>query len=197
MELTRPPSGWRSWVRDAANDWDGSGPRPNLVERLPNGGCPPDVWMDRVVSPAFVGYRRPLVDQGSGFGWGWSDGCPIARWHLEPSAEPAIRTTSPRWSTLLPERPSPGIATGAQPSPVSRSPCRRLPSMPLCVMVPTDRHEAAAVAVLNAGRHLLLRKPMAPTLEALRSDPCGGPEGRDRSSWSRRTPSTGPRSVIG
>ena len=34
------------------------------------------------------------------------------------------------------------------------------------VMVPHDRHETVATAVLKAGRHLLLEKPMAPTLDA-------------------------------
>ena len=33
-------------------------------------------------------------------------------------------------------------------------------------MVPHDRHEAVATAVLKAGRHLLLEKPMAPTVDA-------------------------------
>ena len=35
-------------------------------------------------------------------------------------------------------------------------------------MVPHDRHETVATAVLRAGRHLLLEKPMAPTPEACR-----------------------------
>ena len=61
------------------------------------------------------------------------------------------------------------------------------------IMVPHHLHEELAVAALGAGKHVLLEKPMAPTLEACdRILAAARRVGHGLRRWPR-TPSTGPR----
>lgn len=62
------------------------------------------------------------------------------------------------------------------------------------IMVPHRLHEELAVAALRAGKHVLLEKPLAPTLDVRRTASWPRPDRRPRCSWWPRTPSTGPRS---
>jgi predicted dehydrogenase len=91
----------------------------------------------------------------------------IARWHLEAIGRAAVRTDVTAVVDVLPERAHAlASATGAEPYTDIEDALDADAFDAALVMVPHDRHEAAAVAVLTAGRHLLLEKPMAPTLEA-------------------------------
>lgn len=93
----------------------------------------------------------------------------IARWHLEAIARGATRTDVTAVVDVVPAKAAAlASATGAQAfSDVEEALCADAFDAAL-VMVPHDRHEAVATSVLKAGRHLLLEKPMAPTLEACR-----------------------------
>ena len=62
------------------------------------------------------------------------------------------------------------------------------------VMVPHHLHEPVALEAFDAGLHVLLEKPMAPTLDACDRILAAAARARAPRSWSRRTRSTGPRS---
>ena len=119
----------------------------------------------------------------------------IARWHSAAIVRAAPRTDVTAAVDVVSESAEAlASTTGARPVlPTSPRRWRADAFDAALVMVPHDRHEEVALRVLEAGRHLLLEKPMAPTLEA-----CDGswppPSGPGRCSWWRRTPSTGPRS---
>ncbi len=91
----------------------------------------------------------------------------IARWHWA-----AIERAAPRTEVTAVIDVVPGNAdalasvTGAAPYSDLSEALRADAFDAALVMVPHDRHEEVALGVLGAGRHLLLEKPMAPTLEA-------------------------------
>jgi len=91
----------------------------------------------------------------------------IARWHLKAIDRATTRTDVTAVVDVVPGRAEAlASVTGAQPyADVAKALADDAFDAAL-VMVPHDRHEVVATAVLGAGRHLLLEKPMAPTLEA-------------------------------
>lgn len=91
----------------------------------------------------------------------------IAGWHLEAIAKAAHRTDVTAVIDVRGERAVALAAkTNAKPYTDLEEALRTDAFDAALVMVPHDRHEAVATAVLKAGRHLLLEKPMAPTLDA-------------------------------
>jgi UDP-N-acetyl-2-amino-2-deoxyglucuronate dehydrogenase len=91
----------------------------------------------------------------------------IARWHLEAIGRAANRTDVTAVIDVRAERADALAAvTGARPFADVEEALRSDVFDAALVMVPHDRHETVATAVLKAGRHLLLEKPMAPTLDA-------------------------------
>jgi predicted dehydrogenase len=91
----------------------------------------------------------------------------IARWHLQAIARGAVRTEVTAVIDVVPARAATlASETGAQAYADVDEALGADAFDAALVMVPHDRHEAVATTVLKAGRHLLLEKPMAPTLEA-------------------------------
>jgi len=91
----------------------------------------------------------------------------IARWHLDAIRRGVSRTDVTAVVDVLPERADVlASETGAKPYRDLEEALRADAFDAALVMVPHDRHEETAIAVLESGRHLLLEKPMAPTLEA-------------------------------
>ncbi len=91
----------------------------------------------------------------------------IARWHLEAIAKAASRTMVTAAVDVRGERAEALAAmTGAKPYTDLAEALQADVFDAALVMVPHDRHESVATAVLETGRHLLLEKPMAPTLDA-------------------------------
>jgi predicted dehydrogenase len=91
----------------------------------------------------------------------------IARWHLQAIARAATRTDVTAVIDVVPARAAALAAeTGAQAYGDVEEALGAGAFDAALVMVPHDGHEAVATTVLHAGRHLLLEKPMAPTLEA-------------------------------
>jgi len=118
------------------------------------GTIPSEHWVDVVAHEQRL--RLGMVGCGA-----------IARWHLEAIAKAAGRTDVTAVVDVRAERVEALAAmTGARPYTDVAEALRADVFDAALVMVPHDRHEAVATAVLKAGRHLLLEKPMAPTLDA-------------------------------
>ncbi len=93
----------------------------------------------------------------------------IAQWHLRAIARGATRTDVTAVVDVVPGRADAlAAATGASAYRDVDVALGAEVFDAALVMVPHDRHETVATAVLRAGRHLLLEKPMAPTPEACR-----------------------------
>jgi predicted dehydrogenase len=91
----------------------------------------------------------------------------IARWHLEAIGRAATRTdVTAAIDVRLDQASALAATTGATPYAEVGEALRAEAFDAALVMVPHHRHEEVAIAVLDAGKHLLLEKPMAPTLEA-------------------------------
>src|ERR1700722_19049475 len=91
----------------------------------------------------------------------------IARWHLEAIGRAARRTDITAVIDVVPDAAhAMANVTGATPYTDVADALRADAFDAALVMVPHDRHEMVATAVLHAGRHLLLEKPMAPSPEA-------------------------------
>jgi len=91
----------------------------------------------------------------------------IAKWHLDAIGRAALRTDVTAAVDVRPDKAEAlAAATGASAYPNVEEALRADSFDAALVMVPHDRHEVVATTVLNAGRHLLLEKPMAPTLDA-------------------------------
>lgn len=90
----------------------------------------------------------------------------IAQWHLTAMGA-APRTSVTAAIDLDPAKAAALAATtGATPFGSFDDALAADACDALLVMLPHDRHEDAAVAALRAGKHVLLEKPMAPTLDA-------------------------------
>jgi len=91
----------------------------------------------------------------------------IARWHLAAIRQSARRTDVTAVVDVVPARADAfGEAAGAKAYHELAAALDDDAFDAALVMVPHDRHEEVATAVLGTGRHLLLEKPMATTVEA-------------------------------
>ena len=91
----------------------------------------------------------------------------IARWHWAAITRAAPRTEVTAAVDVIPgNAEAVATITGAEPYGDLSEALRADAFDAALVMVPHDRHEEVALLVLEAGRHLLLEKPMAPTFEA-------------------------------
>ena len=91
----------------------------------------------------------------------------IARWHLRALRDATTRTDVTAVVDVDPDRAGAmAEETGAEAFASVEDALGRGRFDAALVMVPHHLHEAVAVPVLDAGRHLLLEKPMAPTVDA-------------------------------
>ena len=91
----------------------------------------------------------------------------IAEWHLAALRAGAPRTTVTAAVDVDGDRASSmAKETGAEPFTSLRDALAAGTFDAVLIMVPHHRHEELAVDALRAGKHVLLEKPMAPTLDA-------------------------------
>lgn len=112
-----------------------------------------------------------MVSQGAGAGRRLRlafVGCgAIAKWHLEAIRAAAARTEVTAAVDVDRDRAlAMAKETGAEPFESFDAALDAATFDAALVMVPHRLHEELAIAVLESGRHLLLEKPMAPTLDA-------------------------------
>ena len=194
MELNDITRWMTTMVRDAARDWDGQRPRqeprmsrsPVGMSAFALGACVERRWI--------LGYRRPSWRRGSGSGWRWSAAAPSPSGTSRRSVVPRLVPTSPRSSTSLPDRAEAlASATGAEPYRDVEDALRADAFDAALVMVPHDRHEEVATAVLEGRPSPAAREADGADARGMPADPGGGQSRPERSSWWPRTPSTGPR----